>query len=235
MSEDPTAASLARGRALIVDDEPAVRRHLRNTLSSNGYRTVEAGTGAEALKAAGDHRFDVIFLDPELPDRDGVSITRALREWCSTPIIILSVRHEESFKVAALDAGADDYMTKPFGVEELMARVRALSRRCEPQAEEPVIVSGSLTIDRASRRVFCSGQVVALTPTEYDILRALARRGGKVVTHTQLISEVWGHLRQDLHTLRVNVSNLRRKIELDSARPRLVITEPAIGYRFELI
>jgi two-component system KDP operon response regulator KdpE len=222
-------------KVLIVDDEPAVRRFLRNSLSPRGYRITEANSGAEAIKFATDHRPDLILLDLGLPDLDGIAVTRVLREWCTTPIIILSVREQESDKVAALDAGADDYLTKPFGLQELMARVRASLRRASQNVDEPVIKSGPLSIDLGNRRVTSGTTSIALTPTEYDILRALARKGGKVMTHPQLMREVWGHLEQDLHTLRVNISNLRRKIEPDPSRPRLLVTEPGVGYRFQLL
>ena len=219
-------------RLLIVDDEPAVRRFLKNTLTPRGYHISEASTGAEAISMAAQARPDVILLDLGLPDLDGVEVTRVVREWCSTPIIILSVRDREADKVAALDAGADDYLTKPFGTNELMARLRAAMRRSQQNPEEPVLVSGPLKIDLSQRVVTLNGQHVQLTPTEYDILRVLARQGGKVLTHKNLMREVWGHVDHDLHTLRVNISNLRRKIEPDPGRPQLLMTEPGIGYRF---
>lgn len=177
-------------------------------------------------------RPDVILLDMGLPDLDGLEVTRILREWCSIPIIVLSVREAESEKVAVLDAGADDYLTKPFGLNELMARLRAALRRVQQNPDEPVLVCGGLVLDLANREVKRDDQHVALTPTEYELLRALARRGGKVLTHQQLIREVWGHVEQDLHTLRVNISNLRKKIEPEPSRPQYLLTEPGVGYRF---
>lgn len=222
-------------RALVVDDEPAVRRFLKTSLTPRGYEVKEASTGQEAIEMVASSRPDVILLDLGLPDMDGVEVTRVLREWCSIPIIVLSVRDRENDKVAALDAGADDYLSKPFGLNELTARLRAALRRVQQTTDEPTIVSGPLRLDLANRQVTRHGQSVALTPTEYDILRVLGRHHGKVVTHSRLISEVWGHLEQDLHTLRVNVSNLRRKIEDEPARPVLLVTEPGVGYRLNIL
>ena len=221
-------------RVLVVDDEPAVRRFLKTSLTPRGYEVREASTGQEAIEMVAQSRPDVILLDLGLPDLDGVEVTRVLREWCSVPIIILSVRDRESDKVAALDAGADDYLNKPFGLNELTARLRAALRRVQNTTDEPTVTTGPLRLDLANREVTRHGQTVSLTPTEYDILRVLARHHGKVVTHNQLIQEVWGHLEQDLHTLRVNVSNLRRKIEDEPARPVLLVTEAGVGYRLVL-
>ena len=222
-------------RVLVVDDEAAVRRFLKTSLTPRGYEVREASTGQEAIEMVAQSRPDVILLDLGLPDLDGVEVTRVLREWCSIPIIILSVRDRESDKVAALDAGADDYLSKPFGLNELTARLRAALRRVQQTSDEPTIVTGPLRLDLANRQVTRNGQIVALTPTEYDILRVLGRYHGKVVTHKKLIQEVWGHLEQDLHTLRVNVSNLRRKIEDEPARPQLLVTEPGVGYRLNIL
>lgn len=222
-------------RALVVDDEPAVRRFLKTSLTPRGYDIKEASSGQEAIDMVAQSRPDIILLDIGLPDLDGIQVTKVLREWCSIPIIVLSVRDRESDKVAALDAGADDYLTKPFGLNELTARLRAALRRVQQTTDEPTIVTGNLRLDLANRQVTRAGQIVALTPTEYDILRVLARHHGKVVTHTRLIQEVWGHLEQDLHTLRVNVSNLRRKIEDEPSRPVLLVTEPGVGYRLNQV
>jgi len=222
-------------KALIVDDEPAVRRFLRTSLEPRGYTVSEASTGHEAVELVAHSKPDVILLDMGLPDLDGVEVTRILREWCNIPIIILSVRESESDKVAALDAGADDYLTKPFGLNELMARLRAALRRVQQNPDEPVLVSGSLRIDLTNREVIRDGQRILLTPTEYDILKALARKAGKVLTHQQLMREVWGHVEQDLHTLRVNISNLRKKLEPEPGRPLFLVTEPGVGYRFVLL
>ncbi|MBX3172284.1 MAG: response regulator transcription factor [Candidatus Eremiobacteraeota bacterium] len=222
-------------RALVVDDEPAVRRFLRTSLEPRGYHVSEASSGGEAIEKVAGSRPDVILLDMGLPDLSGVEVTRILREWCSIPILVLSVRDGEADKVAALDAGADDYLTKPFGLNELLARVRAALRRVQQNPDEPVLVSGGLSIDLTNREVLREGIRVVLTPTEYDILKALARKAGKVLTHQQLMREVWGHVEQDLHTLRVNISNLRKKIEPEPGRPVHLLTEPGVGYRFVLV
>lgn len=221
-------------RALVVDDEPAVRRFLKASLQTRGYQITEAQNGEEAIAMVATTRPDIILLDLGLPDLDGVEVTRVLREWCNIPIVILSVRDQESEKVAALDAGADDYLTKPFGTNELLARLRASLRRVQQNPDEPVLRSGGLKIDLSLRQVTLDGVSIQLTPTEYDILRVLARQGGKVLTHKHLMREVWGHVDHDLHTLRVNVSNLRRKIEPDPSHPQFLITEPGVGYRFQV-
>ena len=219
-------------RVLVVDDERAIRRFLQLSLSAHGHKILEATSGQEALSAAATGHPDVIILDLGLPDMDGIEVVRRLREWTQTPIIILSVREAEADKVAALDAGADDYLTKPFGVGELLARLRVVLRRVQPAAE-PVFVRGDLVVDLARRRVTVSGREVQLTPTEYELLRILVTHSGKVLTHTQLLRQVWGVAYADeTHLLRVNISNLRRKIEREPARPRYIITEPGVGYRF---
>lgn len=222
-------------KALVVDDEPAVRRFLRTSLEPRGYQVSEASSGHQAVDIVAQTRPDVILLDMGLPDLDGIEVTRILREWCSIPIIILSVRESEADKVAALDAGADDYLTKPFGLNELTARLRAALRRVQQNPDEPVLVSGSLSIDLTNRDVIREGQRIVLTPTEYDILKALARKAGRVLTHQQLMREVWGHVEQDLHTLRVNISNLRKKLEPEPGKPVFLVTEPGVGYRFVLL
>jgi two-component system, OmpR family, KDP operon response regulator KdpE len=222
-------------RVLVVDDERAIRRYLRAALNAQGNLVSEAANGEEALRAVALERPELIILDLGLPDLDGVEVTRRIREWSEIPIIILSVREQESDKIAALDAGADDYLTKPFGTGELMARIRAAIRRTRQLEDEPVIEVGSLRIDLAHRRVISAGGEVALTPTEYDILRLLAQNAGKVITHRQLIKQVWGHAySEDLHLLRVNISNLRRKIEPDPTRPYYIRTEAGVGYRLRL-
>jgi two-component system KDP operon response regulator KdpE len=219
-------------RVLVVDDEQAIRRFLRTSLTANSYHVFEAENGEQALAGVVTHRPDVIILDLGLPDIDGVEVTTRLREWTQLPIIILSVREREADKIAALDAGADDYLTKPFGVGELMARLRVVLRRAALSQDEPVFMMGSLAIDLARRLVTVSGNEVQLTPTEYDLLRVLVTHAGKVLTHQQLLRQVWGMgYEGETHLLRVNISNLRHKLESDPARPRYIITEPGVGYR----
>ncbi len=219
-------------RVLVVDDEPAIRRFLRTSLTAHGYTVFEASGGQEALTEVIAHRPDVILLDLGLPDIDGIDVTRRLREWSPIPIIILSVRGQEEDKIAALDAGADDYLTKPFGIGELLARLRATLRRTAAPAAEPVYTVDALTVDLARRVVTVAGREPQLTPTEYDLLRVMVNNAGKVMTHRQLLRQVWGMgYEQETHLLRVNVSNLRRKLEPDPARPQYILTEPGVGYR----
>jgi two-component system KDP operon response regulator KdpE len=221
-------------KVLIIDDEEAIRRFLRVTLSSQGYTVLEAATGNEGLANAANEKPDVIILDLGLPDLDGVTVTRLLREWIRIPIIILSVRGSEKDKIAALDAGADDYLTKPFGVGELLARIRAALRRAVQATNEPVFIIGNLKVDLARRLVSVSGQEVQLTPNEYGLLHALVSNAGKVLTHHHLLREVWGaEYGEEFHMLHVNISNLRRKIESDPTRPQFIITEPGVGYRLK--
>jgi two-component system KDP operon response regulator KdpE len=219
-------------RVLVVDDEQAIRRYLRAALKAQGDIVIEASDGKEALRAAALERPDVVILDLGLPDMDGVEVTRRMREWSEIPIIILSVREQESDKIAALDAGADDYLTKPFGTGELMARIRAALRRQSHPNDKPVIVIEELKVDLPRRQVTLADTKIALTPIEYDLLRLLAQNSGKVLTHRHLLQKVWGHAYgEDLHLLRVNISNLRRKIEPDPARPYYIQTEAGVGYR----
>jgi two-component system KDP operon response regulator KdpE len=219
-------------KVLVVDDEEAIRRFLRVALTSQAYTVIEATSGQEALSAANAEKPDIIILDLGLPDIDGVEVTRLLRQWTQTPIIILSVRGSESDKIAALDGGADDYLTKPFGVGELLARLRAALRRAAQTASEPVFSSGNLKVDLAARLVTVSGHEVQLTPNEYELLRVMVTHAGKVLTHRHLLREVWGaEYGEESHMLHVNISNLRRKIEPDPARPKFIITEPGVGYR----
>jgi two-component system KDP operon response regulator KdpE len=222
-------------RILVVDDERAIRRYLRAALTAQGNVVLEASNGEDALRAMVLDRPDLIILDIGLPDIDGVEITRRIREWSQIPILVLSVREQESDKIAALDAGADDYLTKPFGTGELMARIRAVIRRSTQPENEPMIEIGKLKVDLANRRVTFADEEIALTPTEYDILRLLAQSPGKVLTHRQLLQRVWGMTYgDDLHLLRVNISNLRRKIEPNPARPHYILTEAGVGYRLRL-
>ncbi|MCC6390304.1 MAG: response regulator transcription factor [Bryobacterales bacterium] len=220
-------------RVLVVDDEPAIRRFLRVSLEAHGYMLHEAATGEEALQIVPACRPDLIILDMGLPGMDGTEVVRCLREWTQTPILILSVQGDESAKIAALDAGADDYLTKPFGPGELQARMRAMLRRSGQQESGPVFVSGPLMVDLSSRMVTVGQDEVRLTPTEYSLLKALVSHAGKILTHRQLIREVWGGSQYEdtQHLLRVNVSNLRRKIEADPSRPQYIVTEPGVGYR----
>jgi len=221
-----------RTHVLVVDDEIAIQRFLKTVLGAEEYQLSSAATGAEALSAVAALRPDLVLLDLGLPDLDGVAVLRRLREWSRVPVVVLSVRGREGDKVSALDAGADDYLTKPFGTGELLARMRAALRRAERPAEAPAFRSGDLEVDLVRRRVSVAGVEVQLTPTEYRILRHLVTHAGKVLTHQQLLSEVWGPAHSDQpHVLRVNVSNLRRKVEADPSRPRHLLTEPGVGYR----
>lgn len=230
------APSSAGPKVLIVDDEAQIRRLLRLVLEAEGYRVSEASTGGEGLIAAAQRPPDVVLLDLGLPDLDGAEVLRRLREWSSVPVVVLSVRDREETKVAALDAGADDYVTKPFATSELLARLRAARRRASGAVEESVLVvgNGELELDFGARRVRVRGAEVRLTPTEYQLLRVLARHAGRVVTHRQLLSEVWGPnvARQEpTQYLRVYVGHLREKLETDPSQPRWLLTEPGIGYR----
>ncbi len=221
-------------RILVVDDERSILRFLSASLSGQ-YQITEAANGKDAVQAVARDHPDLMLLDLGLPDIDGVEVTRRVREWTDMPIIIVSVREQEADKVAALDAGADDYLTKPFGVGELMARIRVALRRSVPIQADSVFNSDGLVVDFARRHVTVGECEVDLTPTEYDILRVLIQHAGKVITHRQLLREVWGNAYEgETHMLRVNVSNLRRKIEKDPAKPQHIITEPGVGYRLRV-
>ena len=217
---------------LVVEDEPPVRRFLRAALAAHDYRVVEAGSIREAEQLAPSHNPDVFLLDLGLPDGDGIELARRLREWTRAPIIVLSARGREEDKVNALDAGADDYLTKPFGVNELLARLRVALRhaRATPTAE-PVLEAGPLRVDLARREVTVDGREIRLTPTEFKLLALLARHAGKVLTHRQILREVWGPNATEAHWVRVHMAELRKKVEADPARPRLLVTEPGVGYR----
>ena len=220
---------------LVVDDEPAIRRFLRASLGAHGYTITEAVSGEDALRVIATSHQDILILDLGLPDIDGVEVTRRLREWTNIPIIILSVREHENDKIAALDAGADDYLTKPFGIGELMARIRVAVRKTIQDTNEPVFESDGLMMDFAHREVKINNQLVTLTPTEYDLLRTLVKNAGKVLTHRQLLRTVWGTAYEsEIHILRVNISNLRRKIEPDPSQPKYLLTEPGVGYRLHM-
>jgi two-component system KDP operon response regulator KdpE len=221
-------------RVLVVDDEPQIRRFLRATLVAHGYGVVEAGSGREALERATTERPDIVILDLGLPDIDGVEVLRRLREWSRVPVIVLSVRSDERDKVAALDNGADDYVTKPFGAGELLARMRAALRHRPDAIDEPIFRVGELVVDLTHRRVTVDGVEIKLTPKEYDILRLLVAHAGKVLTHGFLLREVWGaHYVGQTQYVRVFIGTLRQKIEPDSTHPRFIITEPGVGYRLQ--
>jgi two-component system KDP operon response regulator KdpE len=224
--------SEGRPRVLVVDDEPAIRRFLCTSLSAHAYTVFEAINGREALDAVLAHRPDLVILDLGLPDLDGVEVTRLLREWTAVPIIVLTVQDQEVAKITALDAGADDYVTKPFGMGELLARMRVALRRAASPDASPIFKTGELTVDLARRLVTVGDREVQLTPTEYDLLRVLVSHAGKVLTHGQLLRQVWGVAYQkETHLLRVNMSNLRHKLEPDASRPKFIVTEPGVGYR----
>lgn len=226
--------SEAKPQILLVEDEAPIRRFLRASLPLHDFRMLEAVTAGDALRLATEQLPDLVILDLGLPDMDGLSLVRHLREWSEVPIVVLSARDQESDKIAALDAGADDYLTKPFGIGELLARLRvALRHGARRSAPEPTnFESGDLKVDLAARRVFVGDAEVHLTPTEYRILLVLVRHAGKVVTHRHLLRELMGDEHEDAqHTLRVHISSLRRKLEPAPARPRHLMTEPGVGYR----
>ena len=217
---------------LVIDDEVQIRRLLRISLEANGCRMFEAATGQEGLAEAAQRRPDLVILDLGLPDMDGVAVLKRLREWTSVPVIILSVRDREEEKIAALDQGADDYLTKPFGTGELLARLRVALRHAQPTANEAVFKSGPLEVDLVSRTVKVKGKPVKLTATEYSLLQLFARHAGKVLTHRQILKEVWGpNYVEQTHYLRVYMTHLREKLEANPAEPELLITESGVGYR----
>lgn len=221
---------------LIVDDEPSVRRFLRGCLVSAGYETTEAVNGAQALESVARETPDCVVLDLGLPDIDGLQVTRQLRSWSRVPIVIVSLRESEEEIVEALDAGADDYLVKPFGVKELLARLRAALRRGANDPVEAVFRSGGLSIDLLRREITSHGTALSLTPTEWDLVKVLVQNPGRVLTHAQLLEMVWGpQYTEDLQLLRVNVSNLRRKLEPQPKRPIYLVTELAVGYRLRLL
>ncbi len=228
-----TDASAALAKILIVDDEPQIRRFLRISLNAYGYEVIEAGRGEEAITRTAVDKVDLVILDLGLPDIDGQTVIEQIREWSTIPIIVLSVRSGDTEKVRALDNGAEDYLTKPFSIAELMARVRAaLRKRGDGVNRDPVFVHGALNIDLGKRRVAIDGQEVRLSRKEYGILRLLAANPGRVLTHQQLLREVWGaaHL-EDTHYLRIHVAHLRQKLGDNPSQPRYILTEPGIGYR----
>ena len=224
---------MSRGRILVVDDEERIRRALRAALSGHGYAVDVAVDGPAAVSALAGGVHDAVVLDLVMPGMDGLAVLKEVRGWSEVPVIVLSARGQEADKVDALDHGADDYLTKPFGMPELLARLRAVMRRSRPE-DEPVVVAGSLRIDLARRVVTRDGAEVRLTPTEWDLLRVLAASPGKVLTHRQLLERAWGGYAADNSPqLRVYVNYLRRKLEADPTRPRLIVTEPGVGYRLK--
>jgi two-component system KDP operon response regulator KdpE len=221
-------------RVLVVDDDPAIRRLLQVALESREYVVFESTTGEDAVSDTATHKPDVVILDLGLPDIDGVEVVRLLRQWTQVPIIILSVRGSEESKIKALVAGADDYVTKPFGMGELIARLQAALRRAARPRNEPIFTSGTLRVDLARRIVTVDGHEVQLTRHEYDLLRVLVLNADKVLTQGQLLREVWGsEYGQESHMLHVNISNLRSKVEPEPNHPRLIVTEPGVGYRLK--
>ena len=223
---------------LIIEDEPQIRRFLRATLASHGYALIEATTAQDGLAQAATRQPDLVILDLGLPDLDGLEVAKQLREWSRVPIIVLSARGQENDKIAALDAGADDYLTKPFGVGELMARMRVALRHIAAAAQEldnAIFVVDDLRVDLARRQVFIDDEEIHLTPIEYRLLTTLVRYAGKVITHRQLLKEVWGPAYQEeSHYLRVYMRQLRHKLEADPTRPRYLVTEPGVGYRLRV-
>jgi len=219
-------------RVLVIDDEAQIRRFLRISLEANGYEVHEVANGLDGINRAAQLRPDLIILDMGLPDIDGLEVLRRLREWTTTPAIILSVRDADDDKVAALDAGADDYLTKPFSLEELMARMRVAQRHTNPGPQSHLFTAGAVTVDLSRRQVTRNGEAVKLTPTEYALLRLLIQHAGRVLTHKQILREVWGpEYVEETHYLRVYFAQLRQKLEEDPSLPRLILTEPGVGYR----
>ena len=220
-------------RVLVVDDEPSILRALRINLAARDYQVSTAVDGTTGLAAVARDRPDVIILDLGLPDMDGTEVIHGVRGWTSIPIIVLSAWGQESAKVAALDAGADDYVTKPFGMDELLARLRAAVRRAAPAPDEPVVSTPDFTVDLAAKRVIRDGQDIRLTPTEWQVLEVLVRNSGRLVTQRHLLQEVWGQSYQtESNYLRVYLAQLRRKLEPEPSRPKYLLTEPGMGYRF---
>jgi two-component system KDP operon response regulator KdpE len=221
-------------RILVVDDDRQLLRALRINLTTRGYQVELAPDGATALTMAGRQPPDLVIVDLGLPDLDGVAVVEGIRGWSKVPVIVLSARHQEQAKVQALDAGADDYVTKPFGMDELLARVRAALRRAVPAVEEPVVRTDAFTVDLVAKRVTRDGADVRLTPTEWHVLEVLVRNPGRLVPHRQLLQEVWGpRYESETNYLRVYLAQLRAKLEPDPARPRHLLTEPGMGYRFQ--
>jgi len=227
--------AMSKTKILVIDDELAIRRFLRTSLNSHGYDVHEAATGQDGILLAVNIQPDLIILDLGLPDTNGIEVTKHIREWTSTPIIILSVQDQDTDKIEALDAGADDYVTKPFSVGELLARVRVAMRHAYQPDSSPLFTVKDLVVDLAARRVILNDEELQLTPTEYDILRSMVKYAGRVMTHRQLLKEVRGAGYQtETHLLRVHMSNLRRKLETDPSDPQYIVTEPGVGYRLNV-
>lgn len=221
-----------QARILVIDDEPQIRRFLKVALTAHGFEMIEASSGQGGLNEAAMSKPDLIILDMELPDMDGLEVLKQLREWSKASVIILSVREQEDTKIAMLDAGAEDYVTKPFGMGELLARIRVALRRSSKEAEEPILDLNDLRIDRAKRIVTVGGHPIKLTPTEYNLLKTLGSSPGRVFTNTQLLKDIWGPAYEhETHYLRVFIGQLRRKIEQNPSQPVHLITEPGVGYR----
>lgn len=219
-------------RVLVIDDEPQIQKLLRVSLQAQGYLFEGALTGKDGVAQAAIMKPDVMIVDLGLPDMDGKEVVALVREWSQVPIIVLTARDQEQEKIEALDAGADDYVTKPFGMGELMARMRVCLRRMARVEDEPVLTCGGLSVDLLQRTVTVDGRDIKLTPTEYEIIKVMAQHAGRVLTHKQLLKAVWGNeYNNDTHYIRVYIGQLRRKIELDSAQPRYIITESGVGYR----
>jgi two-component system KDP operon response regulator KdpE len=228
-----TGTMTDRVKILVIEDETALRRALRIFLEAHDYAVVLAASGRAGLDLAAREHPDVVILDLGLPDMDGVSVANALRGWSTVPIVVLSARDAESVKVAALDAGADDYVTKPFGMNEFLARLRAALRRAAPVESEREVVTSAFTIDLGTKQIRRDGELVHLTPTEWQIVEVLVRNRGKLVSQQQLLQQVWGpQYERETHYLRIYMSQIRRKLEPDASRPRFFVTEPGMGYRF---
>lgn len=237
MTQTPKPNTEALALILLVEDDTQIRRFLRTTLISSGYRLIESTSGQDGLRQVGAQHPDLIILDLGLPDMDGLEVTEQLRLWTSTPIIVLSARDKEGDKVRALDLGADDYLTKPFGTEELLARIRVSLRHMQQamRVETPVFTFDNVRVDLERRRVYVDGAEVHLTPIEYKLLTTLIRFAGKVVTQRQLLKEIWGpNYEKETHYLRIYMGQLRHKLEADPAQPRFLITEPGVGYRLKV-
>jgi two-component system KDP operon response regulator KdpE len=222
-------------RVLVIDDEVQIRRLLRFSLEANDYRVFEADNGKDGLQEAALHRPDLIILDLGLPDMTGHAVLSSLREWTKTPVIILSVHNSDKDKVMALDGGADDYLTKPFSTEELLARIRAAMRHAQPEPQSPILTFGNVQINLTRRLVTKNGQPVKLTPTEYGLFKLMVQHAGRVLTHQQILREVWGpEYENETHYLRVYFAQLRQKLEDTPTLPTLLITEPGVGYRLQV-